>query len=287
MEQFWRNTGIQLGQTVEDGRGRDGRADRRAGARCDTIEFATGQDSYLNPDSQIAIDNVAFQDDFGGETIILLFSSEGDADVTELFEGDNLAELERLNDRDRPGSRGSPSSPRSPRSRTPPRSSAEGAGHRTVAALGRDADGRRRAPGRHRHLDRSSWSSPDHGRCIGEPALEPGAALRQHRLHRRRGQRSGPAGRRRTRQSANPFAARSRTSKAAPVNGTAVGGVVLQGNATLDELTAGTDKVARRSSTPHRSTASNSPSPARRSTSVRSTTTSRAACSPSAPPPSW
>ena len=45
------------------------------------IEFATGQDSYLNPDSQIAIDNVAFQEDFGGETVILLFSGDDDANV--------------------------------------------------------------------------------------------------------------------------------------------------------------------------------------------------------------
>ena len=43
------------------------------------VEFATGQDSYLNPDSQIAIDNVEFQDQFGGETIILLFTAEDGA----------------------------------------------------------------------------------------------------------------------------------------------------------------------------------------------------------------
>ena len=40
------------------------------------IEFATGQDSYLNPDSQVAIDNVEFQGNFGGETVILLFTAE-------------------------------------------------------------------------------------------------------------------------------------------------------------------------------------------------------------------
>ena len=64
------------------------------GAR--NLEFATGQDSYLNEDSQIAIDNELLQDEFGGETIILLFQAQGDADITDLFAGANLAELERL-----------------------------------------------------------------------------------------------------------------------------------------------------------------------------------------------
>jgi len=60
------------------------------------LEFATGQDSYLNEDSQIAIDNVVYQDDFGGEAVILLFRAEGDQDITDLFAGDNLAVLERV-----------------------------------------------------------------------------------------------------------------------------------------------------------------------------------------------
>ena len=62
------------------------------------IEFATGQDSYLNSDSQIAIDNREFQDLFGGEAVILLFSAtDPDADISDLFVGDNLAKLEAIN----------------------------------------------------------------------------------------------------------------------------------------------------------------------------------------------
>ena len=34
-----------------------------------SLEFATGQDSYLNADSQIAKDNELFQSQFGGEVI--------------------------------------------------------------------------------------------------------------------------------------------------------------------------------------------------------------------------
>ena len=74
------------------------RGDHRAASASASsqLEFATGQDSYLNSDSQIAIDNVEFQDDFGGEAIILLFRAEDGADITDLFAGDNLAELTRL-----------------------------------------------------------------------------------------------------------------------------------------------------------------------------------------------
>ncbi len=64
------------------------------------IEFATGQDSYLNPESQAAIDNVAFQNQFGGEAIILLFTADENggepAIVADLFSDSNRAELARL-----------------------------------------------------------------------------------------------------------------------------------------------------------------------------------------------
>lgn len=61
------------------------------------LNFATGQDSYLNPDSQIAIDNVEFQDQFGGEAVILLFTANEDGvDVSDLFAGQNLEELRRI-----------------------------------------------------------------------------------------------------------------------------------------------------------------------------------------------
>lgn len=64
------------------------------GAR--SIEFATGQDSYLDSSSQTAIDNELFQDTFGGETIIVLFRAEDGVPVTELVAGPNLAALEQL-----------------------------------------------------------------------------------------------------------------------------------------------------------------------------------------------
>ena len=48
------------------------------------LEFATGQDSYLNQDDQVAKDNVAYQDLFGGQIMIVLFTMDEGHDVTEL-----------------------------------------------------------------------------------------------------------------------------------------------------------------------------------------------------------
>ncbi len=99
MEQIWRTLGTSLGKqwrlvvvglVVVTG---------VLALGATQIEFATGQDSYLNPESQIAIDNVEYQGNFGGETVILLFTAQdgADVDVSDLFAGNNLAELERLN----------------------------------------------------------------------------------------------------------------------------------------------------------------------------------------------
>ena len=101
MQQFWRNAGRQLGKQwkavlavvlVVTG--------VLAAAGATQIEFATGQDSYLNPDSQTAIDNVEFQSSFGGETVILLFTAQdgADVDVSDLLKGENLSAFRELNE---------------------------------------------------------------------------------------------------------------------------------------------------------------------------------------------
>ena len=99
MERMWRSLGLNLGKywyavlgvviviTVV-----------LATLGASQIEFATGQDSYLNSDSQEAIDNVEFQDQFGGETVILLFTAEDDAIIPDLFSPANLEELARIED---------------------------------------------------------------------------------------------------------------------------------------------------------------------------------------------
>lgn len=97
MEHQWRRIGSQLGRrwvvvaivfVVVT-------AIMAAGAA--QLEFATGQDSYLDDSDQIAIDNELFQGEFGGETIILLFEATDGADVGEILSrGDNLATLQQL-----------------------------------------------------------------------------------------------------------------------------------------------------------------------------------------------
>jgi len=96
MEQFWRRAGVLLGKYWWLVLGAVVVVTAALVPGLTRLEFATGQDSYLNSDSQESIDNVEFQDQFGGETVILLFSATDDSDVAELFSGSNLAELERL-----------------------------------------------------------------------------------------------------------------------------------------------------------------------------------------------
>lgn len=96
MEQFWRNAGVQLGKYWYAVLALSVAITGMLSFGLGQLEFATGQDSYLNPDSQVAIDNVEFQDDFGGEAIIVLFRAEDGADITDLFAGANLDELARL-----------------------------------------------------------------------------------------------------------------------------------------------------------------------------------------------
>jgi uncharacterized protein len=96
MERFWRWLGVALGKYWKFVMAVVVLITVVLGIAARNIEFATGQDSYLNPDSQIAIDNVAFQDDFGGETVILLFTTNDGSDVSKLYEGANLAELQRV-----------------------------------------------------------------------------------------------------------------------------------------------------------------------------------------------
>ena len=76
MESFWRASGIALGKHWKWVAASAVVISAILLIGTSRLEFATGQDSYLNPDSQVAIDNVAFQDDFGGETVVMLFMAD-------------------------------------------------------------------------------------------------------------------------------------------------------------------------------------------------------------------
>jgi len=60
------------------------------------LTFATGQDSYLNASSRVAVDNRAYQSLFGGQAMITVFSAEPGHDILDLFTRANRAELVAL-----------------------------------------------------------------------------------------------------------------------------------------------------------------------------------------------
>lgn len=57
------------------------------------LTFATGQDSYLNSDSRIAIDNQQYQSLFGGEAMITAFSMDGNRSIVDLFTPENIQKM--------------------------------------------------------------------------------------------------------------------------------------------------------------------------------------------------
>ena len=244
MEQFWRNTGVQLGKhwkavvvvmVVITG---------VLALGATRIEFATGQDSYLNPDSQIALDNVTFQEDFGGETIILLFSADEGTTVADLFVGDNLTKLMAMTSEIEAVD--GVYSAITPYTSMVYSSSLVGGATGTQAlatAVSRDEEGagvrnddisislaRRGAVG-----PQSEWN-------VGNPAWnevlifdnsgftidddnEPVAPPAEDLVIRKSLRGTFP------------------NVEGGPLNATAVGGIVLQGNASLDELTIATNEV--------------------------------------------
>ena len=62
------------------------------------LDFATGQDSYLNKDEQVYKDNVAYQDLFGGQAMLTLFTMEDGSDVVDLFTPANIEHLQEVDE---------------------------------------------------------------------------------------------------------------------------------------------------------------------------------------------
>ncbi len=60
------------------------------------LQFATGQDSYLNSDDQVAIDNVQYQKLFGGQLMIVLLTMDPGHKVAELAEPANAKAINQL-----------------------------------------------------------------------------------------------------------------------------------------------------------------------------------------------
>src|SRR5919106_1785339 len=62
------------------------------------LDFATGQDSYLNKDEQVYEDNVAYQGLFGGQAMLTLFTMDEGSGVVDLFTPENIAHLQDIDE---------------------------------------------------------------------------------------------------------------------------------------------------------------------------------------------
>ncbi|HKY13522.1 MAG TPA: MMPL family transporter, partial [Microthrixaceae bacterium] len=98
MQRFWSNLAVTLG--------------RRAGLvsviglvvtlglgfGITKLEFATGQDSYLNQDDQVYKDNVAYQDLFGGQAMLSVIAMDEGHTVDELLDPEGQAKFQEFAD---------------------------------------------------------------------------------------------------------------------------------------------------------------------------------------------
>ena len=60
------------------------------------LEFATGQDSYLNKDEDVYKNSVAYQDLFGGQAMVTLVTLDDGHDLTELFTPENVEQWKQI-----------------------------------------------------------------------------------------------------------------------------------------------------------------------------------------------
>ena len=60
------------------------------------LDFATGQDSYIDPSSQVAKDNHDYQELFGGESMVVLFTVDEGKNLVDLFTAGNIAQMNEV-----------------------------------------------------------------------------------------------------------------------------------------------------------------------------------------------
>lgn len=96
MKRFWSNLAVQLGRRVWAVAAVVVVLTVVLGAGTAKLEFATGQDSYLNDDEQIAKDNRAYQELFGGQIMVVMFSLDEGTDLTDMVTGENQAVFDEV-----------------------------------------------------------------------------------------------------------------------------------------------------------------------------------------------
>lgn len=69
-----------------------------AGVGITQLEFATGQDSYLNKDNEVYENNIAYQELFGGQAMLVMLRAEDGRSIADVMTKANLEELQRAGD---------------------------------------------------------------------------------------------------------------------------------------------------------------------------------------------
>ena len=98
MQRFWMWLGLELGRRAGLVAVIGLLVTLGLGAGISRLEFATGQDSYLNADEQVYIDNVEYQTLFGGQAMLVLFTADEGGDLVDIMSPANQAEMDRVAD---------------------------------------------------------------------------------------------------------------------------------------------------------------------------------------------
>jgi len=62
------------------------------------LDFATGQDSYLNKGEQTYKDSVAYQDLFGGQAMLGVITMDDGHTIDEIFDAEGIAQFQSMHD---------------------------------------------------------------------------------------------------------------------------------------------------------------------------------------------
>ncbi|MGZ8762492.1 MAG: efflux RND transporter permease subunit [Acidimicrobiia bacterium] len=96
MHKFWAWLGLNLGKHWIVVLAVGGAITIVLGYGITNLEFATGQDSYLNKSDQVYKDSVAYQKLFGGQAMVTLVTMDEGHTVAELFTPENIAQFDEV-----------------------------------------------------------------------------------------------------------------------------------------------------------------------------------------------
>jgi uncharacterized protein len=99
MQRFWSYIAVQLGKHAVVVTVVGLLVTIALGLGITQLDFATGQDSYLNKNDQVYKDNVVYQRLFGGEAMLTVISMDPGHKIDELFTGDGAKQLQDFHDR--------------------------------------------------------------------------------------------------------------------------------------------------------------------------------------------